>query len=262
MGLLHVRRLGRRRGDELRGRLGRGLAWAGVRRVGAAAGTRLLDVGAVAVAAGARVTAVDAEPDMVAFAARAAPDADVRLATLPHLPFADGELDAVVGNFVLNHVGRPRAAPAELRRVTRVGGRIAATVWRAPPAAGQTLLGRAVEAAGASRPAHLVPLAQEDDFPRTERGLAELFVAAGLTEVTCETVAWEHRVTAGEWWSGPGAGAATVGQIVTAQPPAVVAEIKARFTALSAEFAGPGGVLTLPHAALLAVGVPSGAGRL
>ncbi|WP_243744778.1 class I SAM-dependent methyltransferase [Streptomyces hainanensis] len=219
-------------------------------------------MGAVAVAAGARVTAVDAEPDMVAFAARAAPDADVRLATLPHLPFADGELDAVVGNFVLNHVGRPRAAPAELRRVTRVGGRIAATVWRAPPAAGQTLLGRAVEAAGASRPAHLVPLAQEDDFPRTERGLAELFVAAGLTEVTCETVAWEHRVTAGEWWSGPGAGAATVGQIVTAQPPAVVAEIKARFTALSAEFAGPGGVLTLPHAALLAVGVPSGAGRL
>ncbi|MGP8297812.1 class I SAM-dependent methyltransferase [Streptomyces inhibens] len=127
---------------------------------GVRAGTRVLDVGtgtgSVAVAAGARgarVTAVDADPGMARRAAYAAPDACAVIAALPQLPFSDGKFDAVVGNFVLNHVGRPRAALDELRRVTRPGGRIALTLWAAPrprgPAApGQALLGRAVRAAG------------------------------------------------------------------------------------------------------------------
>jgi SAM-dependent methyltransferase len=229
---------------------------AGVRR-----GVRLLDVGTgtgtaavAACARGARVTAVDAEPGMVAFAARAAPAAGVLLAALPGLSFADGEFDAVVGNFVLNHVGRPRVALAELRRVTRPGGRVAVTVWAAPAAPGQALLGRAVEAAGVTRPAHLPALAPEDDFPRTERGLAALLGEAGLADVACETLRWDHRATPEEWWSGPAAGVATIGQVVTGQPPPVVAAIRARFDALSAEFADPGGVLVLPHAALMAAG--------
>ena len=116
------------------------------------AGTGTGAVAAEAIRRGARVTAVDAAPDMAARAAVAARGADVRLAELPRLPFADGEFDAVAGNFVLNHVGRPRAALAELRRVTRPGGRVAVTVWAAPPAAGQALLGRAVRAAGVERP--------------------------------------------------------------------------------------------------------------
>ncbi|MDT0346822.1 class I SAM-dependent methyltransferase [Streptomyces litchfieldiae] len=57
------------------------------------------------------------------------PAAEVRLAALPGLPFADGKFDAVLANFVLNHAGRPRAALTELRRVTHPGGRIAVTVW-------------------------------------------------------------------------------------------------------------------------------------
>ncbi|TDC15378.1 class I SAM-dependent methyltransferase [Streptomyces sp. 8K308] len=126
-------------------------------------GTRLLDVGTgtgtaalAAVGRGARVTAVDAEPSMVELAARAAPDVDVRLAALPNLPFEDGEFDAVVGNFVLNHVGRPRAALAELRRVARPGGRLALTVWAVPAGPGQTLLGRAVAAAGVATIGQLI----------------------------------------------------------------------------------------------------------
>jgi SAM-dependent methyltransferase len=228
---------------------------------GVADGVRVLDVGAgtgtaaaVACERGAKVTAVDAEPGMVARAASAVPEADVRLAALPHLPFADDAFDAVVANFVLNHVGRPRDALTELRRVTRPGGRIAVTVWALPPAAGQALLGRAVQAAGVTRPAHLPVLAPEDDFLRTEQGFAALLGEAGLTDVVCDTLTWDHRTTVEEWWSGAATGVATIGQIVTSQKPAVIAEIKDHFESLCAEFAGPGGVLSLPHAALMAHG--------
>ncbi|MCD9586570.1 class I SAM-dependent methyltransferase [Streptomyces sp. 8ZJF_21] len=228
---------------------------------GVGRGARVLDVGtgtgtaaAAACERGAKVTAVDAEPGMVARAALAAPEADVRVAALPRLPFADDEFDAVVGNFVLNHVGRPREALRELRRVTRPGGRIAATIWGVPAASGQALLGRAVQAAGVTRPAHLPTLAPEEDFPRTEQGFAALLGETGLMDVVCETLSWDHRTTAEEWWSGPAAGVATIGQIVASQDPAVIADIKDRFQSLCVEFAGPDGVLMLPHMALMAHG--------
>ncbi|MEV1021022.1 class I SAM-dependent methyltransferase [Streptomyces sp. NPDC050264] len=224
-------------------------------------GVRVLDVGtgtgAAAVSAyarGAKVAAVDAEPDMVARAVQAVPGADVRYARLPHLPFGDGEFDAVVGNFVLNHVGRPRAALRELRRVTRPGGLIAVTIWPGSPTAGQALLGRAVQAAGASRPAHLPALAPEEDFARDEEGLTALLGEAGLTDADCTTLGWEHRTTPEEWWSGPAAGVATIGRIVTGQSPDVIAQIKRHFESLAAEYATPSGELVLPHTALLASG--------
>ncbi|WBO65882.1 class I SAM-dependent methyltransferase [Streptomyces camelliae] len=232
-----------------------------LRAAGVREGARVLDVGTgtgtVAAAAcerGANVTAVDADPGMVARAAQAVPDAHVRLAALPRLPFADDEFDAVIGNFVLNHVGQPREALKELRRVTRPGGLIAVTIWAVPPAAGQALLGRAVQAAGVTRPAHLPALAPEDDFPRTEQGLAALLGEAGLRNAACDTLAWDHRTTREEWWSGPAAGVATIGQIVTSQASAVIAEIKGHFDLLCAEFTGPDGALVLPHAALMAHG--------
>ncbi|WP_329405342.1 class I SAM-dependent methyltransferase [Streptomyces virginiae] len=228
---------------------------------GIEAGSCVLDVGtgtgtaaAAACERGAKVTAVDAEPSMVAAAARTAPAAEVRLATLPALPFADGEFDAVIGNFVVNHVGRPRAALEELRRVTRPGGRLAVTIWAAPAASGQTLLGRAVQTAGVGRPAHLPALAPDDDFSRDEQGFAALLAEAGVRDATCETLLWDHRATSEEWWSGPAAGIATVGQIVRSRPPEVVETIKGHFDALCAEFTDHDGVLVLPHAALLAHG--------
>ncbi|GAA2069960.1 hypothetical protein GCM10009801_20280 [Streptomyces albiaxialis] len=224
-------------------------------------GAQVLDVGtgtgsaaAAACARGAKVTAVDADPGMVERAARTVPGIDVRLAALPRLPFADAAFDAVVGNFVLNHVGRPREALRELRRVLCPGGRAALTVWAAPPAPGQALLGRAVRAAGVGRPAHLPSLAPEEDFPRTERGFAGLLAETGLTGVECDTLVWEHRASPEEWWSGPAAGVATIGQVVTSQPPSVVAEIKGHFEALGAEFTDRDGMLVLPHTALIAHG--------
>jgi ubiquinone/menaquinone biosynthesis C-methylase UbiE len=98
---------------------------------GVGTGNRVLGVGtgtgAVAGAAwerGARVVAVDADAGMVEVAAKAVPGAEVRVGELPELPFGEGEFDAVVGNFVINHVGRPPAAAlAEMRRwCGRAGG--------------------------------------------------------------------------------------------------------------------------------------------
>ncbi|MET7641377.1 methyltransferase domain-containing protein [Streptomyces sp. NPDC005438] len=225
------------------------------------AGTRLLDVGTgpgtVAVAArvrGARVQAVDAEPSMVRAARTALPEGAVHLAALPRLPFADGEFDAVVANFVLNHVGQPRIASRELRRVVRPGGRVAVTLWPHPGAPGQALLGRALRAGGAVRPDHLPPLDHRDDFRRDPAGLVGVLSWAGLRDIRCEVVRWEHRTTAEEWWRGPDSGVACLGRVVRAQPPARRDEIRRAFWELSGEFTAPDGALLLPHAALLAHG--------
>lgn len=227
--------------------------------VGAGPGVQLLDVGtgsgnvaAAAHARGARVTAVDAEPGMVALAAKAVPSADVRIAELPVLPFADDTFDAVTANFVLDHVGRPQRSLAELNRVTRPGGRIAVTVWSVPPGSGQALLGRAMEAAGVERPPHRPVLAPETDFPRTEQGLLDFLPSAGLADPRCRTLAWDHRTSAPQWWYGAASGVGFTGHLIATRPAATRAEIKRHFDLLSAEFAAPDGRLVLPHRALLA----------
>lgn len=228
---------------------------------GPLAGRRLLDVGtgtgtvaSRALARGARVTAADAEPTMVTHTTSALPGTDVRQAALPQLPFTEGEFDAAVGNFVLNHVGRPAAALTEIRRVTRPGGRIALTIWASPAAPGKALLGRALKASGVLDQLDFPSLAADEDFPRDEPGFATLLTAAGLTDVSCELLAWDHHTTAEEWWSGPASGVATIGQALRTLPPETVADIHDHFVTLSEEFTTPAGTLALPHTALLATG--------
>jgi SAM-dependent methyltransferase len=225
---------------------------------GAADGTDLLDVGtgpgtaaAAGLRLGARVTAVDAEPSMVALAAANLPAATVRHAVLPELPFADASFDTVVANFVLNHVEDPRAALAELRRVTRPGGRIAATVWASSANGVMKVFGDAVDAAEVERPVFpTLPV----DFPRTPEGLAGLLAEAGWAEASGRELRWTHRVGAEEYWRAAADGVATVGRVVAAQSPAGVALIKRHYDRLAAGLAGPDGRLALPAVAVLAVG--------
>ncbi|MEU9019493.1 class I SAM-dependent methyltransferase [Actinomadura sp. NPDC048394] len=229
--------------------------------VGAGSGVHLLDVGtgsgnvaAEACARGARVTAVDADPGMVELTAKAVPSAEVGVAELPVLPFADDAFDVVTANFVLDHVGRPRRSLAELGRVARPGGRIAVTVWAVPGGAGRALLGRAIEAAGVRHDGHRPVLASEDDFPRTEQGLVDLMRAAGISDPSCRTITWNHHVSAQEWWHGAASGVGFIGHLVATQTPETRAEIKRHFDLLSAEFTGSDGRLALPHRALLGMG--------
>jgi SAM-dependent methyltransferase len=93
-----------------------------------AAGKRILDLGCgdgvlseKIIAAGARVVAVDAAPDMVA-AARAR-GVDARVMPGQNLTF-EGEFDAVFSNAALHWMRPPEAVLAGVRRALKPGGRL------------------------------------------------------------------------------------------------------------------------------------------
>ena len=226
---------------------------------GIRAGTRLLDVGTgpgvvagAAVACGALVTAVDAEPSMAEAAARNVPGADVRVAVLPELPLPDGAFDAVTGNFVISAVGDPPAALAELRRVLRGGGRLALTCWNYPLAPALGVAGEAIEAAGVPWP---------DDIPvppfracSSPDAIAGLLAQAGFSEVRAELLTWEHRVDRRQWWEVYLSGVGSNGVVIGRQDTATVARIKNEFDRLIARYATADGKIKLPAVAVLASG--------
>ena len=222
-------------------------------------GVMLLDVGtgAGAVAAaglrrGARVTAVDPDPDMRRLAGRSAPDAEVLDGALPDLDLPDEAFDAVVANFVLNHVGDPLASAAELARVVRPGGWVAVSIWPWPGAELARLWDDVVESAGVERPPGLQPLAPDKDFERSPGGLAGLLTLAGLEKAEATTVEFVHCVHPEVWWSGPARGVAGIGTIVEAQSPDDAARMKTHYDRLSRRYLAGDGLLHLPTAAVLA----------
>jgi ubiquinone/menaquinone biosynthesis C-methylase UbiE len=102
-----------------------------------AAGGRWLDVGCGTGALGAAVLAgadpaalvgVDPSAGFLAHARARLDDRRARfvVADARRLPLADGRFDAVVSGLVLNFVPDPAAAVAEMARVARPGGRVAA----------------------------------------------------------------------------------------------------------------------------------------
>jgi len=101
-------------------------------------GSRVLDVGTGpgdaagrAVERGAEATGIDVAGAMVEIAARRHPVATFVQASASELPFPDGSFDAVVGNNVIQHIGEPKRAALEFRRVLAPGGRVALTNWDA-----------------------------------------------------------------------------------------------------------------------------------
>jgi SAM-dependent methyltransferase len=223
------------------------------------AGLRVLDVGAgtgeLAVRAralGAEVTAVDPDAGMVDLTFRVLAGGRVRQAGLPHLPFADGAFDAVLANFVVNHVPDPRAGVRELARVTAPGGRVGMTIWPSGQNTQSRLWAAVVAESGAVAPP-AVGLPADRDFPRTSQGLARLLAGAGLRDVETRPVRWVHRTEPDALWRGAAAGVGGIGTVVTSQSDELRDAMRAAYDRLVLPLVEDG-ELVLPTEALLASG--------
>jgi SAM-dependent methyltransferase len=188
--------------------------------VGIAPGNRVLDVGCgpgalttelVHRLGAAAVAAVDPSEQFVAAARERHPGVEVRTAAAEELPFADGEFDAALAQLVVHFMSDPVRGLAEMARVTRDGGVVAACVW--DHAGGQTPLA-----------AFWVAVHQLDPNAADESGLAggheghltELCAKAGLRDVkeAALPVSVQHA-TFEDWWEPFNLGVGPAGVYVT-----------------------------------------------
>ena len=232
----HIGRYGAALGREL-------IAAAGLRP-----GDRVLDVGCgpgaltaelAAFTGAGRVAAVDPSPPFVAACADRVPGADVREAAAEALPFEGGAFDGALAQLVVNFMADAPAGVAEMRRVVRPGGVVAAAVW--DYAGEMTLLRRFWDAAAA-----VDPDAAAQDEGRTMRyctpdTLGELFDGAGLRTVAVTAVvvdAWYEGFD--DLWAPLEAGVGPSGAYAAALPDAaraqLAAELRDRLGAADAPF--------------------------
>ncbi|SDL03700.1 class I SAM-dependent methyltransferase [Nonomuraea jiangxiensis] len=204
---------------------------------------RLLDVGcgtgvvtAAALALGAEVTAVDADPVMLELTARRHPYATIRPAVLPDLPFEDEVFDAIAGNFVINHVPETDRALKELRRVLRPGGTLALTWWKADEMTATSVFAEAITAARIPYEPPPRPFSGND----TPRRFVALLEEAGFARAAVDTMRWRHHVDLAAWWTDVvQAGGPRFGMIGR-QPPEIRERIRAHYDRLAAPYAREG----------------------
>jgi SAM-dependent methyltransferase len=163
------------------------------------------------------VSAVDPSDQFVAAARERHAGVDVQRAPAEDMPFTDGEFDGALAQLVVHFMADPVRGLAEMARVTRAAGVVAACVW---------------DHAGEQTP--LAPFWQAvHDLDPDEEGegtlagareghLSELFAEAGLRDVeeTALPVRVEHA-TFEEWWEpftlGVGPAGAYVGKLDSAE---------------------------------------------
>jgi SAM-dependent methyltransferase len=229
--------------------------------VGAGVGTDLVDVGTgpgfvagAAVARGANVTGVDVADAMIQLARQRVPGAEFRAGSAEALPLPDGAFDAVVGNFVLLHLGNPDRGASEARRVLRPGGRCAFTVWDS--ATVNRALGvfhEAVERAQVAPPSD-IPTGPPMFALGESAAFGNLLRAAGFENVAITECTGTLRVDPTEWWDATLRSTPRTGTLIARQSAAVQAEIRAHYDELVAPYA-LGGEAVLPVAAVLAAAV-------
>jgi SAM-dependent methyltransferase len=145
----------------------------------------------------AAVAAVDPSEPFVAAARARNPGVDVRAASAEQLPFPDHAFDTALAQLVVHFMTDPVAGLAEMARVTRPDGVVAACVW--DHAGGMGPLGAFWRAARELDPA----VTDESGLAGARQGhLVELFEAAGLRDVeeTVLSADLEHA-TFEEWWA-------------------------------------------------------------
>lgn len=179
--------------------------FADVAGVGRGAGMRVLDVGCGPGALLAEladrlgleaVAGADPSASFVAAARERLPGVDVREAAAEDLPFEDGAFDAALAQLVVHFMADPDRGVAEMIRVTRPGGVLAACVW--DHGSGRGPLSPFWRAATVLDPA----APDEGDRTGARAGdLDRLFRAAGLRDVVeTELTVTKHFASFEEWW--------------------------------------------------------------
>jgi len=219
--------------DRFMGRYSRSLSPQLADLAGVRAGQRALDVGCgpgtltaelVGRLGADAVTAADPSQPFVEAARGRHPGVEVVLAGAEDLPFEDGAFDAALAQLVVSFMSDPVAGLAEMRRVTRAGGIVAACVW---------------DYAGGTSP--LAPfwraVAELDPGARDESGLAgaregqlaALLQSAGLDNVAGDEL-WVHVEHARfeDWWEPFTLGVGPAGAYVAALDEDTAAALRER----------------------------------
>ncbi len=218
-------------------------------------GARVLDLGAgtgVASAAlaptGARVIAADVAYGMLRHDAQSRPPAVC--ADAARLPFRTDAFDHVVAAFVLNHVPDLVAALAELARVVRPGGSIAASSFstgRQHPA--KDAIGKVVDAAGFVPPDWFATFKAEREGPSgsedTFRRAAEV---AGLSGAIVHDLDVDVSTVGADGLASYRLGMAQIQPFLGSLDPAQRAETERAAVAAAAPFLG----VPMPMLALIA----------
>jgi ubiquinone/menaquinone biosynthesis C-methylase UbiE len=198
---------------------------------------RVLDVasgpGHVAASAaerGASVVGVDVAEAMISLARRLHPQLEFRRCNAEALPFHDGSFDALVGNFVMLHLGRPERAAAEFVRVLAPGGRVALTVWDLPERA--RFLGVLVEALATARasPPDDIPVGPPIFRFSDEQEFAHLLGSQRLEDIQVSTVSFTHLESSPDaLWRGLLGGTVRTSALVLRQTSEMQRQIRAAF---------------------------------
>jgi SAM-dependent methyltransferase len=191
--------------DRFMGRFSRDLSAPMADLAGVTPGQRALDVGCgpgaltaelVARLGPAAVSAIDPSSSFVAAARARNPGVHVEQASAERLPFADGEFDAALAQLVVHFMDDPVTGLAEMARVTRPAGVVAACVW--DHAGGGGPLGVFWDAVEAIDPG----ARNESALPGTREGhLVVLFADAGLEQIESAVLTASIECqTFEEWW--------------------------------------------------------------
>jgi ubiquinone/menaquinone biosynthesis C-methylase UbiE len=224
-------------------------------------GKRVLDVGtgpgyvaAKAAERGAAVVGLDQAEAMLSIARRLHPKIDFVRGNVEALPLPDASFNAVVGNFIMLHLGRPEQAAAEFVRVLAPNGRLALTVWDVPERSRILgLLVDAMTAAGATPPEEM-PVGPPFFRFSDEREFARLLGDRGLEEVQVTTIAFSHSASsADELWRGLLGGTVRTSALFRAQTEKVQHETRAAFDRTVTEYE-VGDRLEIPVSVKLASG--------
>jgi SAM-dependent methyltransferase len=198
--------------ERLMGRWSSGLAEALVDFAGIEAGDRVLDVGcgtgSLAIALTRRsepaaITGVDIASVYIAHAATRSADPRLRFLTgdAEALDWPPASFERCFSLLALNFMSKPDRALAEMRRVTRSGGTVAAAVW---DFAGGLVYQRIFwDTAAALDPEADRARGRHFSSPLTRAGeLAAAFHDSGLRDVTASslTIRMHYRDFADYWW--------------------------------------------------------------